>query len=397
MIQPDRLFHLERIGDGVRVETHEPVGLLRRGIGGGAALPEHCSDAELGKGRHLLGPEVVARDGVDHLAAVQVTVRKQQRDRLACRAGLAETHVHRQRHARRESLTCDDVEIERVARAGIVLCRFAGRLHVRPVAGNRGHELRNGLCETGPGGIGCERGRRIGWWRRRDLRSPGDKRRDGVWPCCAEQIVGIARSFRHGDACIDSKRGLVRCVDAGVRVAVGLHVVIGDNNEIGMVEPGVQRLRDWQQVARIHGSDDAVPRGHVQAGTCGPALADQDRGNGLGKRCGLRAHHREMPPLRAARQKTLGPVRGDGLKAVQMPVDILQRDDEVAARIHAQRERAGLLGGKIRMVVRDRACAVPDPGSADGRRVCGRDRRAAVRGRTGSPWGWRRPVGRCAP
>ena len=61
-----------------------------------------------------------------------------------------------------------------------------------------------------------------------------------------------------------------------------------------------------------------------------PAFADQDRATELGQRRRLRAHHREMRPLRTARQKPLGTVGGDGLEAVQLAIDILQRHEQLA-------------------------------------------------------------------
>ena len=393
----DRMLDLERIEGGLRIEAHQLLGVVWRGIGGRAALPEHGAQAERLEGRDLFDAQIVARDGIDDLAAAQPARGDQLGDGGARMRGLAEADIDRQAEERRESCACHDVEIERVAVGIRILCRLPRGLDVRPVAGDPSHELRNGLCETGPGGIRCQSGRRIGWRRRRDLRSLGDKRRDSVRPCRAEQIVGIARSLGHGDACIDGKGGLARCVDAGVRVAVGLGVVVGDKDEIGVGKPRPQRLGDGQQVARIHRRDDHVARRDVQAGTRLPSL----RRSGSVHRA-RRAVRAPRPPPRnapASRRppENAWPRRGDGLEAVQMPVDILQRDDELAARVHAQRERAGLLGGEIGMISGRRLRVGPDPGSAGGRRVRGRDRRGAFRGRTGSPGRWRRPVGRCAP
>lgn len=102
----------------------------------------------------------------------------------------------------------------------------------------------------------------------------------------------------------------------------------------------------------------------MQAGAGRPALADQERAARLCERRGLRPHHREMPPLCAASEETLGPIGRDELHAVDPAVDVLQRHDKPAACVHAQRERRGLLGDQIGMAVRGRACAGPDPGGA---------------------------------
>ena len=102
----------------------------------------------------------------------------------------------------------------------------------------------------------------------------------------------------------------------------------------------------------------------MQAGAGGPALADQERAARLRERRGLRPHHCEMALLCAAGEETLGPIGRDGLETVDPAVDVLQRHDKPASCVHAQRERRGLLGDQIGMVVRGRACARPDSGGS---------------------------------
>jgi hypothetical protein len=73
-----------------------------------------------------------------------------------------------------------------------------------------------------------------------------------------------------------------------------------------------------------------------------------------------------VPLLGPTGEETLGAVRRDGLDTVDPAVDVLQRHDEAAARVHAQGERRGLLGDEIGMVLRGGTGAGPDPGRALG-------------------------------
>jgi hypothetical protein len=70
----DRLLDLERVEGRVGIEAHQPLGIVGRRIGRGAALPQHGADAERGKGLDLLGPEIVARHRIDDLAATKRTL-----------------------------------------------------------------------------------------------------------------------------------------------------------------------------------------------------------------------------------------------------------------------------------------------------------------------------------
>ncbi len=73
-----------------------------------------------------------------------------------------------------------------------------------------------------------------------------------------------------------------------------------------------------------------------------------------------------MPALGTAREKSLGPVRGDGLEAVKVAVHVLERHDQVTAGISAQGQRPDLLGGEIGVILGGRMCHRPDPCGAGG-------------------------------
>jgi hypothetical protein len=275
--------------------------------------------------------------------------------------GLAEAHIDRQAEERRQRRACDDVEIQRVA-IGVGGLRLLLRgLDGGPVVRDRGHEVVNGLGQAGAGLVGREDRRRIGRRWRRDPRRTTHQRRDGVRPLGAEEVVGVARALRHRQTAVDRERDLARGLDAGIGVAVGIRVVVGDQDEIDLREARPQRLGNRHQVARVHRCDDTVSGRHVQAGTGGPALADQDRAFGFGNRPRLRAHHREMPLLGPTGQVALGPVRRDELHTVDPAVDVLQRHDKPATHVHAQGERRGLLGDEIGIVLRGGPGVVPDP------------------------------------
>ena len=92
----DRLLDLERVEGRLGIEAHQPLGIVGRGVGRRASLPEHRPHPERPERLHLLLAEVVARHGIGHLAGAQRSGRQQGRDRHARRAGLAEPDVHRQ-------------------------------------------------------------------------------------------------------------------------------------------------------------------------------------------------------------------------------------------------------------------------------------------------------------
>ena len=303
--------------------------------------------------------------------------------------GLAETHIDRQAEKRRQRRPRHDVEIQRIAVRVGVLRLLLRRLDGGPVVRDRGHETGDRLGQAGAGLVWREDRRRIGRRWRRDPGRAGHQRRDGFRPLGAEEVVGVARAVRHGQTAVDRERDLARRLDAGIAVAVGLRVVVGDEDEVGRRKARPQRLGDGHQVARVHRRDDHMAGRHVQARAGGPALADQDGAGGLRERPRLCAHHREMTLLRAAGEEALGPVGRDGLETVDPAVDVLQRHDEPAARVHAQGERRCLLGDQIGMVLRGGTGAGPrsgrrarqprPPGLARARhrhRGCSRERRS---------------------
>lgn len=123
----DRLLHFERVEGRVGIEAHQPLGIVGRRIGRGAALPQHGADAECGKGLDLLGPEIVARHRIDDLAATKRAAAEQPGDRFARGARLAKPDFDRQATARRHD-GGDRIEVEPgwfISIGG--LCRLAGQ------------------------------------------------------------------------------------------------------------------------------------------------------------------------------------------------------------------------------------------------------------------------------
>ena len=195
----DGLLHLERVGDGAEVAAHQLLGALRGRIECSAALPEHGVDAQRGEGCNLLGPEVVSRDGVDHLAALQPAVCEQHRNRLARSPGLAEADIHRQGDARRDRL--DDRQIDEHGFGGLpggftFLLLALGLFPRDPVDADALHEARDGGLQMRAGLGHRQCGRGVGGLRIRHERCGGDHRGDSVWPVREREIVGVARLAR---------------------------------------------------------------------------------------------------------------------------------------------------------------------------------------------------------
>ena len=356
----DGKLDLERVEGCLGVEAHGLFGVLRRRIGRGASLPEHGGQPKCSEGRDLFGTEIMARHGIDDLALAETARGDQIGDGGPGARGLPEADIDRQAEEGWESRAGHQVEIQRVAVRVWGLRRLAGGLDGGPILRNCGHEGADGLGKAGAGLCRCKHGCRISRWWRRDASRTDNQCRDGIGPLGAEKVVGVASGIGHGQPGIDRERGPPRGLDPRVGVAIGFHVIVGDDNDVGLGEAGAQRLSDRQEVARVHRSYDGATCGKVQARTRGPALADQDRAGWLGQWRRLCAHQCEMPPLCAAREIALGTVGCDGLDAVQAAVAILQRDDKMAARVHTQTERRNLLGGKIGMIGQGWTGVAPD-------------------------------------
>ena len=82
----DRLLDLERVEGRLGIEAHQLLGIVRRGVGRRASLPEHRPHAERPERLHLLQTEVVTRHGIGHLAGAQRSGRQQVDNRRACQA-----------------------------------------------------------------------------------------------------------------------------------------------------------------------------------------------------------------------------------------------------------------------------------------------------------------------
>lgn len=126
------------------------------------------------------------------------------------------------------------LKIQRVAVRVGVFCLLLRRRDSGPVVRDRGHETGDGIGQAGARLLGREKRRGIGRRWRRYLGGTSHHRRNGVRPLGAEEVVGVAGVLRHGEATVDGKRHLAGRVDAGIAVAVGLRVVVGDEDEVGV-------------------------------------------------------------------------------------------------------------------------------------------------------------------
>ena len=240
----DRMLDLQRVKGGLGVAAHQLIWVMGHGIGGGTALPEHGAQPERSEGGNLFGAKIMTRDCVNNLTPPKHARDNKIGDRGAGAGRLSETNIDRQAEERREGGPCHDVEVQRIGVCVGIFCGFLRRLDGNPVIGDRRHEVCYGIGEAGARFLGREDRCRIGRRRRRDPGCAGDQRHNGVGPLGTEEIVGIARAFRHRKTALHGKRDLVCDLDTRIAVAVGLRIVIGDKDEIGIGEAGSQNLRD---------------------------------------------------------------------------------------------------------------------------------------------------------
>ena len=133
---------------------------------------------------------------------------------------------------------------------------------------------------------------------------------------------------RDGQQGIDLDGGFAGVRDA--RVALGLKVVVGRDDDAGLGHGRADLAGDRQEVAAVEGDHHAVLGGLTDGAGCGPALGDHDRTLLVGL-----AQHGVCAARGRALEKQLSAVGLDALEADQRAGAVAQRDEQLVAQ-HAR-------------------------------------------------------------